>query len=133
MTSRRPWIRLRFSIWLVEAISGQSGTLRTHLLEGREHPATGMRIPGKSSTSCPCQGLEAEERRRCCFQTSLGSRLDGDGDFPAERLLSILSSCGYQRFISFEWEKKWYPQIPDPEIALPQFARWARKTLAAGA
>ena len=27
----------------------------------------------------------------------------------------------------FEWEKKWHPELADPEIALPHFANWFRK------
>ena len=56
--------------------------------------------------------------------------LIGDGEFPTTRLLSTLSNHGYERYVSFEWEKKWHPTIPDPEIALPHFARWVRRALA---
>jgi glucosamine-6-phosphate deaminase len=27
--------------------------------------------------------------------------------------------------VSFEWEKRWHPEIEEPEIALPHFLRWA--------
>jgi sugar phosphate isomerase/epimerase len=50
----------------------------------------------------------------------------GEGEFPAERVLSILAAQGYDRFVSFEWEKRWHPEIPEPEVALPHFLRWAR-------
>ena len=36
----------------------------------------------------------------------------------------------YDGFISFEWEKKWHPEIADPEIALPHFTRWFREKYA---
>jgi sugar phosphate isomerase/epimerase len=50
----------------------------------------------------------------------------GEGEFPAERVLAILTARGYDRFVSFEWEKRWHPEIPEPEVALPHFLRWAR-------
>jgi hypothetical protein len=33
----------------------------------------------------------------------------------------------YDGFVSFEWEKKWHPEIAGAEIALPHFTRWFRK------
>jgi glucosamine-6-phosphate deaminase len=51
--------------------------------------------------------------------------LPGRGEFPAERVMAHLADTGYERFVSFEWEKKWHPQIEEPEIALPHFVRWA--------
>lgn len=55
----------------------------------------------------------------------------GEGDFPAHELVALLRENNYQRFVSFEWEKRWHPQIPDPEIALPHFIRWMRAALEA--
>jgi sugar phosphate isomerase/epimerase len=53
--------------------------------------------------------------------------LPGDGDFPLQELLGALPKLNYHRFVSFEWEKKWHPEIEDPEIALPHFVDWFRK------
>jgi sugar phosphate isomerase/epimerase len=53
----------------------------------------------------------------------------GDGIFPASALVELLRRHGYQRFISLEWEKRWHPEIPAPEIALPRFMAWFRATL----
>jgi len=51
----------------------------------------------------------------------------GEGDFPLLELRASLRGLNYDRFISFEWEKKWHPEIAGAEIALPHFARWFRK------
>jgi sugar phosphate isomerase/epimerase len=56
--------------------------------------------------------------------------LMGEGNFPAGELLQLLQGSGYQRYISFEWEKRWHPEIPEPEIALPHFRRWIKAALA---
>jgi glucosamine-6-phosphate deaminase len=55
--------------------------------------------------------------------------LPGLGDFPAVRVLAALRSAGYDRWVSFEWEKCWHPEIEDPDVALPHFLRWAADEL----
>ena len=57
--------------------------------------------------------------------------LVGEGNFPALDLVRLLRKHGYERFVSFEWEKRWHPGIPEPEIALPHFIRWMRAALEA--
>jgi len=52
-------------------------------------------------------------------------RLPGEGEFSPRDVLALLKAEGYEGFVSFEWEKKWYPDIEGPEIALPHFTRWA--------
>jgi glucosamine-6-phosphate deaminase len=55
--------------------------------------------------------------------------LPGRGEFPGARALSWLRGAGYEGWVSFEWEKRWHPQIEEPEVALPQFLRWAADEL----
>ena len=56
------------------------------------------------------------------YSTSVPWRpvLTGSGDFPAARVLALLKHASYERFVSVEWEKRWHPEIEDPEVALPQ-------------
>jgi sugar phosphate isomerase/epimerase len=56
--------------------------------------------------------------------------LPGAGDFPLLELKAVLQALQYDRFVSFEWEKKWHPELADAEVALPHFARWFRKNYA---
>lgn len=55
--------------------------------------------------------------------------LPGRGDFPAHRVLAWLQASGDDRWVSFEWEKRWHPEIEEPEVALPHFLGWAADTL----
>src|SRR5919201_3872342 len=50
----------------------------------------------------------------------------GDGEVPVHEQLQALQHQGYTGYISVEWEKKWHPEIAEPEIALPQHIRWLR-------
>ena len=45
----------------------------------------------------------------------------GDGDIPIRDILTRVLDDGYDGFLSFEWEKKWHPDIDEPEVAFPHF------------
>jgi sugar phosphate isomerase/epimerase len=49
--------------------------------------------------------------------------LTGRGNIPIQRQIESLRSSGYEGFYCFEWEKVWHPDLTDPEIAIPDFAR----------
>ena len=52
----------------------------------------------------------------------------GAGEVPVAEMLGLLRAAGYPHWISVEWEKRWHPEIEEPEVALPQhldlLARW---------
>jgi sugar phosphate isomerase/epimerase len=48
--------------------------------------------------------------------------LTGTGDVPVKRQIAALAKIGYRGFYSFEWEKRWHPEIEEPEVALAQYA-----------
>ena len=47
----------------------------------------------------------------------------GDGELPVKEALRLLEQRGYDGFVSVEWEKKWHPELAEPEIAFPQHLR----------
>ena len=47
----------------------------------------------------------------------------GEGEVPVIQMLGLLTAGGYQGWISVEWEKRWHPEIAEPQIALPQHLR----------
>jgi sugar phosphate isomerase/epimerase len=51
----------------------------------------------------------------------------GAGDVPVKDQVGVLAKAGYKGYYCFEWEKKWHPEIEEPEVAFPHYA----KTLAA--
>jgi len=53
--------------------------------------------------------------------------LTGEGKFPLNEIAAELQKLEYRGFLSFEWEKKWRPALAEPEVAIPQFARWFRE------
>ncbi len=54
----------------------------------------------------------------------------GEGDVPLPAIRDALRQQHYSGYLSLEWEKKWHPDIAEPEIALPQAAAYLRALLA---
>jgi sugar phosphate isomerase/epimerase len=59
--------------------------------------------------------------------------LMGNGEVPNRAVINLLRMHGYQGDLSIEWEKKWHPDIEEPEIALPQHAQVVRNWMATDA
>jgi sugar phosphate isomerase/epimerase len=49
--------------------------------------------------------------------------LTGTGDVPVKAQVQVLAGAGFKGYYCFEWEKKWHPEIEEPEVAFPHFAR----------
>jgi sugar phosphate isomerase/epimerase len=54
----------------------------------------------------------------------------GEGEVPCRETIQLLHRRGYTGAVTAEWEKKWHPEIEEPEIALPQHAAVLRRWLA---
>lgn len=93
-----------------------------------EAPQLGLSILGNTT-----RHVHIKDARRATPAPKDGwePALMGTGDFPALDLIRLLVTSGYDQFVSFEWEKRWHPQIPGPEIALPQFKNWITAALEA--
>jgi sugar phosphate isomerase/epimerase len=56
--------------------------------------------------------------------------LTGTGQVPVKEQVRVLATGGYKGFYCFEWEKKWHPEIEEPEVAFPHYAKTMREYLA---
>jgi sugar phosphate isomerase/epimerase len=56
--------------------------------------------------------------------------LTGTGEVPVKAQVSVLAKAGYTGYYCFEWEKKWHPDIEEPEVAFPHYARTMGEYLA---
>lgn len=81
---------------------------------------------------CP-RVLLAQVKDAKCLVRDAGWQLVllGDGDVPVREMLALLTAAGYRGWVSVEWEKRWHPEIEEPEVALPQHLRlletWLRE------
>jgi sugar phosphate isomerase/epimerase len=55
--------------------------------------------------------------------------LTGTGEVPVKRQIAALAKIGYRGMYSFEWEKRWHPDIEEPEVAFAHYARVAAEYL----
>lgn len=58
-----------------------------------------------------------------------GYTFPGDGDVPLAEILDALAYKNYTGPLSVEWEKRWHPELPDPEMVLPAYANYLRNWL----
>jgi sugar phosphate isomerase/epimerase len=56
--------------------------------------------------------------------------LTGSGEVPVKETVNALAAGGYRGYYGFEWEKKWHPEIEEPEVAIPHYAKVMRQYLA---
>jgi sugar phosphate isomerase/epimerase len=74
-----------------------------------------------------------DARRKPDGQDGWDLVLLGEGEVPVRGCLAALGSIGYRGWVVAEWEKRWHPEIEEPEVALPQHARllrpWIEETL----
>jgi sugar phosphate isomerase/epimerase len=57
--------------------------------------------------------------------------LTGTGEVPVGEQVKVLAAGGYTGYYCFEWEKKWHPEIEEPEVAFPHYAKVMAEYLAA--
>jgi sugar phosphate isomerase/epimerase len=56
--------------------------------------------------------------------------LTGSGEVPVKETVKVLAAGGYRGYYGFEWEKRWHPEIEEPEVAIPHYAKVMRQYLA---
>lgn len=45
----------------------------------------------------------------------------GQGEVPLRETITWLDDAGFEGFYSFKWENIWNPDLPEPQVAMPQF------------
>jgi len=56
-------------------------------------------------------------------------RLLGEGDLPLQACCATLRGGGYEGWICLETEKRWHAEAPEPQVSIPQFAKFMREIL----
>jgi sugar phosphate isomerase/epimerase len=56
--------------------------------------------------------------------------LTGTGEIPVKETVRVLATHGYKGYYCFEWEKRWHPDIVEPEVSFPHYAKTIREYLA---
>jgi len=53
----------------------------------------------------------------------------GEGDVPIAGIIRLLKSMDYNGYLSLEWEKKWHPELDNPEIVIPFYPKFMKTLL----
>ncbi len=88
--------------------------------DGKEQPLEGVRAFGSNLQHVHLRDLQSKNGQ-------WDPVLSGEGKFPLREIVKELERLKYDYFVSFEWEKKWRPDLAEAEIAIPHFARWFRE------
>jgi fatty-acyl-CoA synthase len=51
----------------------------------------------------------------------------GEGEVPVRESIAVLQAAGYDGWLTVEWEKRWHPELAEPELALPREAETLRR------
>ena len=99
-----------------------SGTRTTRSWPARSEPADTYAKLGKwiRHTHLKDSKPEGTDRRYVLL---------GTGDVPVKEQVKVLAGAGYKGYYCLEWEKKWHPEIEEPEVAFPQYATTMREYL----
>jgi sugar phosphate isomerase/epimerase len=112
-----------------EAVAGllaQAGDVGTGVIWDLRHPYANGEAPARTAELIGSRTYHAhiKDERKDGTMTLLG-----EGEVPLRELLGKLRDLGFGGYVSFEWEKAWHPEIPDPEIAIPHAARYLKGVL----
>ncbi len=55
--------------------------------------------------------------------------LTGYGDLPFEEILACLADIGYDGYLSYEWVKRWSPELAEPGVALFSYISYLKSLL----
>ena len=95
-------------------------------------PACPARNP-RTPTTCSVGTFGIHTSRTPCqlpgTRTNATIVLLGKGEVPVKETVRVLASHGYRGFYCFEWEKRWHPDIDEPEVSFPHYARTIREYL----
>jgi sugar phosphate isomerase/epimerase len=63
--------------------------------------------------------------------TKVGWRymLPGTGELPLAQSIGLLKRGGYDGWLLCEHEKRWHPELVEPEVIFPAFVAWAKKLI----
>ena len=53
----------------------------------------------------------------------------GTGELPLAESIALLNQSGYDGWFVFEHEKRWHPNLAEPDVIFPQFVGWIREQL----
>jgi sugar phosphate isomerase/epimerase len=123
------WARTADTLSLIQA-AGKAAPV--NILWDVHHPYRMGEAPGETLAAMLKDSLVShvhikDARRDPAFQNGWQLLLLGEGEVPVKEAVGLLQQANYTGYLSLEWEKKWHPEIEEPEVALPQYVMVMRE------
>jgi sugar phosphate isomerase/epimerase len=93
-----------------------------HTAVAGEKPAETFQQLGKYVRHTHLKDSKAADRGRLYVLT-------GEGEIPVKETVKTLATNGYKGYYCFEWEKRWHPELAEPEVSIPHYAKVMREYL----
>ena len=127
------WIKGRDCRLLVDAVShpafGVLWDIGHTSRVGGETPAETWAAIGPRVRYCHVKDAIHDPRHPQAMKDGWRYVLPGAGQLPLGESIQLLRSDRYDGWLAFEQEKRWLPELAEPEVAFPAFTRWARSIL----
>jgi sugar phosphate isomerase/epimerase len=117
------WARTADTLSLIQA----AGTAApVNILWDVHHPYRMGETPAETLAAMQKESVVShvhikDARRDPTLKTGWQLLLLGEGEVPVKEAVGLLQQANYTGYLSLEWEKKWHPEIEEPEVALPQY------------
>lgn len=122
------WIRAEHCALLLNAINdpafGALWDLGHTKRMGGEDPAQTWAAIGKRVHYCHIKDAVRVAGKSDKTEEGWHYVLPGTGELPLEEGINILKQNSYNGWLLFEHEKRWHPDLPEPEVAFPAFVKW---------
>ncbi len=93
---------------------------------GREEPAASLQAIGTRVGYVHVKDAIYDPGSALVMKDGWHYVVPGAGELPLIESLSLLQENGYAGWLLFEHEKRWHPDLPEPEEVLPRFIDWIR-------
>jgi sugar phosphate isomerase/epimerase len=96
---------------------------------GGETPGETIAVIGKRIGYTHVKDAVYDPGHKLAMQDGWRYVVPGTGQLPLAEAVTLLKENGYDGWIIFEHEKRWHPELPEPDEFFPQFVNWARPLL----
>ncbi len=97
---------------------------------GEEEPAASYAALGKRIGAVHVKDAIYDPQHKLAMSDGWYYVVPGTGQLPLAAALAVLKQNGFDGWLIFEHEKRWHPELPEPEDVFPEFVQWIRPLIA---
>jgi sugar phosphate isomerase/epimerase len=97
---------------------------------GGETPAQSYAAIGKRVGYTHVKDAVYDPKHKLAMEDGWHYVAPGTGQLPIAEAIALLKKNGYKGWLVFEHEKRWHPELPEPDEAFPLFVKWVKPLIA---